>query len=156
MREDEVFDICGGGHDKIVECLLAHNPALIDAVASDNMTALHLAAWEGHINVVAELLARRPSFLAEDWDGRTPLFCAAIEGHQEVVDLFPLTTDQVLCPHISLFQLFFLCTLPPSLSVCVSSCFKSFFLCFRCITATAEATLCCTWLSIVRGTSSLL
>jgi len=84
--------------------LLAHNPALIDAVASDNNTALHLAASGGHVKVVAELLAQRPSFLAdENGRGRTPLFCAASAGHQEVVDLFPLTTDQVFVPPLHLF-----------------------------------------------------
>jgi len=65
---------------------------------------LHLAASRGHIKVVAELLARHPSSLAdEDWEGQTPLFCAASKGHQDVVDLFPLTTDQVFFFSYSLF-----------------------------------------------------
>jgi len=73
---------------------MQYSPGLIDLKTTHDQTALHLAASGGHVKVVAELLARRPSSLAdEDWEGRTPLFCAVSEGHQE--DLFPLTTDQV-------------------------------------------------------------
>jgi len=56
-----------------------------------------------HVKVVAELLARHSSLVVEDWMGRTPLFCAASTGHQEVVDLFPLTTDQVNAVYLCLF-----------------------------------------------------
>jgi len=87
------------GHESTVVQLLNHSPGLLDMKTATNTTALHLAAFQGHVKVVAQLLARRPSLGAEDWMGRTPLFCAASQGDQEVVDLFPLTTDQVLCLH---------------------------------------------------------
>jgi len=124
------------GHEVIVMQLLNHSPSLIDLKTVQNDTALHIAAFQGHAKVVAELLARRPSLVEEDWMGRTPLFCAAWKGHQEVVYLFPLTTDQVFVS-----SLFFNCSplhslpsLSPlsltlsSLSLC--SLFLSLFLSF--------------------------
>jgi len=89
----------------IVVQLLSHSPGLIDLKTSRNKTALHLAASGGHVKVVAELLARRP-FADEDWVGQTPLFCAVSQGHKEVVDLFPLTTDQVSFMFSTLTPLF--------------------------------------------------
>jgi len=54
------------------------------------------------------------------FDGQNPLFCAANEGHQEVVDLLPLTTDQVLSPCQLLFfsSVLSLHSLSLSLSLC--------------------------------------
>jgi len=83
------------GHEAIVVQLLNHSPGLIDMKDSDADTALHIAASTCSIEVVAELLARRPSSLLGKIGG-TPLFWAASTGHQELVDLFPLTIDQVL------------------------------------------------------------
>jgi len=70
----------------------------------------------------------------EDSTGRTPLFCAALQGHQEVVDLFPLTTDQVfLClftPFTFSFFFFFLQTLFLSSALSLSLSSLSFFFLF--------------------------
>jgi len=83
----------------------ASAPDSID-VKSCGSNLLHVAASEGHAKIVAELLARRPSLADEvNSHGRTPLFCAVCHGHQEAVDLLPLTTKQVL---LALFPLSFL------------------------------------------------
>jgi len=73
----------------IVARLLTHNPASIDAVTSDDkMTALHLAACEGHEAIVAQLLNHSPGLidLKTTYD-QTALHIAAIQGHVKVVAL---------------------------------------------------------------------
>jgi len=76
------------GHDEIVARLLAHNPALIDAVTFfDNMKALHSAASEGHETIVLQLLNHSPGLidLKTACDQKTALHIAASRGHVKVV-----------------------------------------------------------------------
>jgi len=67
--------------------LLAHNPALIDAVAFDDATtALHLAASEGHESTVAQLLSHSPGLIdSKATCNKTTLHIAASGGHVKVV-----------------------------------------------------------------------
>eukprot|EP00358_Blepharisma_japonicum_P003686 CAMPEP_0202955236 /NCGR_PEP_ID=MMETSP1395-20130829/51615_1 /ASSEMBLY_ACC=CAM_ASM_000871 /TAXON_ID=5961 /ORGANISM="Blepharisma japonicum, Strain Stock R1072" /LENGTH=64 /DNA_ID=CAMNT_0049671569 /DNA_START=425 /DNA_END=619 /DNA_ORIENTATION=- len=57
----------GTGYASTVVLPLSHSPGLLDlktVLADSNYntdTALHIAVSEGHVKVVAELLARRPS-----------------------------------------------------------------------------------------------
>jgi len=74
---------------------------------SGSSNLLHIAAFGGHAKIVAELLARRPSAYETNYQGRTPFFCAVCQGHQEAVDLLPLTTEQVLLFPLSCFFFLF-------------------------------------------------
>lgn len=65
--------------------LLAHSPALIDAVDKYGSTALHLAAREGHTKVVTQLLAKRPkSINATNILGNTALDIAVQHNHEDM------------------------------------------------------------------------
>jgi len=65
--------------------LRAH--AAVDARDSDAWTPLHLAADNGHKEVVDMLLRAHASVNARDSDGLTPLHLAAYKGHKEVADV---------------------------------------------------------------------
>lgn len=86
------------GHHHVVALLLEHCPDLINEKNFEyrGKNVLHVAATGGHMKLIVDLLPRC-SFLDDvDLEGRTPLFCAAHEGHEEVVELlFPLTLGQV-------------------------------------------------------------
>ncbi|KAH9180932.1 hypothetical protein AeNC1_017093 [Aphanomyces euteiches] len=50
-----------------------------------DMTALHVAAVQGHPSVVKELVANGANIEARNKNGNTPLIDAALKGHLEVV-----------------------------------------------------------------------
>jgi len=106
------------GHNKIVQQLLSIKPGLANVRNFQNHTALHEAiismkgnnevveqllpltdpfhletamveaASKGHVNIVARLVALKPSLVdihKKDWYQETPLHLAAKNGHEEVV-----------------------------------------------------------------------
>jgi len=65
----------------VVAQLLAAKPACIDAVDYGDKTALHNAAFGGHIKVISQLLAANPACIdAVDCEGRTALHMAVSES----------------------------------------------------------------------------
>jgi ankyrin repeat protein len=56
-------------------------------VYSHMVTALHMAAWHGHLEVCRMLLDWGVKVNAVDWGKRTALHYAAWEGHLSVVQL---------------------------------------------------------------------
>jgi Mg2+ and Co2+ transporter CorA len=75
------------GHLKVVEFLLAAG-ANVNAELSNGMTALHWAAQNGHEEVVKAILTRPDAKLSvKDSFDRTPMLCAAEQGHRDIVYL---------------------------------------------------------------------
>ncbi|KAH7838940.1 hypothetical protein Vadar_032977 [Vaccinium darrowii] len=67
--------------------LLDSNPKLVDALDSQQRSLLHLAAANGHVDIVRILTKVRPQMcLARDRDGLNPLHVAATMGRVEVFD----------------------------------------------------------------------
>lgn len=77
-------------HDR-AECvrLLVDNGALVDAEEGKGDTALHLATWKGHAEVVDALLTHGADIdRLSGRDGNTPLWCAISKGDSALTELF--------------------------------------------------------------------
>ncbi|EON62878.1 hypothetical protein W97_02103 [Coniosporium apollinis CBS 100218] len=73
------------------ECvrLLVDNGALVDAEEGKGDTALHLATWKGHAEVVDALLTHGADIdRLSGRDGNTPLWCAISKGDSALTELF--------------------------------------------------------------------
>lgn len=82
-----LFNACNKPNVAIVESLLAAGARPTD-VGALGMTALHVAALFGNVGVARSLRPGQPGgalLEAVDATGRTPLHCAAVEGHHETV-----------------------------------------------------------------------
>jgi len=78
-----------GGHEAVVELLLAHQGIDAEWKDNDGRTPLSWAAAGGRQAVVERLLAYRGVWADwKDCSGRTPLSWAAAGGHKTVVELF--------------------------------------------------------------------
>jgi ankyrin repeat protein len=88
-RDDPLFWAAGAGDVSAVKALLQANGSL-SVINKPNMrsghTALHEAAWHGHVEVVDVLLRAGANVIAQNQDGRLPLHEAASEGHVGVIE----------------------------------------------------------------------
>ncbi|XP_071818880.1 transient receptor potential cation channel subfamily A member 1 homolog isoform X3 [Apostichopus japonicus] len=67
--------------------LLLESGADVDAKNEDELTPLHMAAQNGHVNCILEFVKRDESTVNdEDEFSNTPLHLAALEGHSKAVD----------------------------------------------------------------------
>jgi ankyrin repeat protein len=86
----EIIKAAKSGDSKRVTELLAMDAGLIDARDKDGSTPLHCAAWKGHTEVVAVLLAAGADVNAnnnnEHW-GTTPLHAAAHANQAAIAQL---------------------------------------------------------------------
>jgi ankyrin repeat protein len=73
------------GHQAMVDTLLELGAAVDQQHGSTQMSPLHMAAANGHVDVVALLLNSGASVDAHDDQQWTPLMFAAQEGHTQVV-----------------------------------------------------------------------
>ncbi len=91
------------GHQPVVEALL-HRGADIGAKDLNQLTALHLAASRGHVDVVRALLESERMtadiFSQASAEGLTVLHLASKEGHAEVVDALLLFADRESLGHL--------------------------------------------------------
>ncbi|KAI0602826.1 ankyrin repeat-containing domain protein [Biscogniauxia sp. FL1348] len=72
------------GWQDVVEYLLVHCNAELEAADARNRTPLHVAARMGHIDTVRYLLKSGANFMAETFSGCTPVFHACFNGQDEV------------------------------------------------------------------------
>lgn len=72
-----------GDLDGVVSAL-ALDPNLVDTTDDDGMTPLALAAWNGHLDLVQNLLERRADPDVRNHNGLTPLFCAVDRARGEL------------------------------------------------------------------------
>jgi len=78
------------GDATALDCFLQHSPNLLNSKESDDTygcSALHLAAWEGHLSCVELLLDRSADINSRGEDGSTPLIWAAWKGRLACVRL---------------------------------------------------------------------
>jgi len=83
------FEAISAGDEKLVEQFLNEEDSLIiDAVTREGSTALHIASYKGHHNIVVRLLAAKPSLAdVANNDGSTALHLAALYGKESIVQL---------------------------------------------------------------------
>jgi ankyrin repeat protein len=74
------------GHAEVVDLLLEHGAAVDFTDALYGRDLLHLAALNGHLDVVRSLVSRGVELNGRDSTGRTPLRYAAKYGHEIVAD----------------------------------------------------------------------
>jgi len=70
-----------------VKALLKGNSDLVFSKDTNGWTPLHIAAYNGHKDVVELLLANKAEVNAKDNSGVTPLHLAAGNRHKDVADL---------------------------------------------------------------------
>jgi uncharacterized protein len=79
------------GHLDIAEglarCAVDGARSLVGAASQDGVTALHIAAAQGHAEMVSWLVNAGAGVDARDQEGRTPLLHAASAGRARVVEL---------------------------------------------------------------------
>ena len=80
-----IHDAARKGEDMAVAALLDDDPELAHAIDALQRTALHIAAWAGHANVIAVLAAGGASVHAEAMDGMRAVHFAAANGHEECI-----------------------------------------------------------------------
>jgi hypothetical protein len=83
----EIDDAAQNGDLEKVKTLLKDNPDLVSSKDKWGRTPLHWAAFGGHKDVAALLLASKAEVNAKAIAGRTPLHLAVGRGHKDVVAL---------------------------------------------------------------------
>ncbi len=73
------------GNLKKVRKLLQEDPSLANAVYHNSYTTLHVAAYEGHKDIVAELISNGANINAKTKHGATPLDVAEERGFHSIV-----------------------------------------------------------------------
>ncbi len=87
-HKQEIHQAAKEGKFDAVKKMLKEDPDLVNAVDSDGLTPLHLAAEHGHRQIVELLLQEGADINAKSGFKRTPLHFAASSGHDEIVRLF--------------------------------------------------------------------
>jgi ankyrin repeat protein len=91
VRPDSLLAAAFAGNLEMVRGLLDADPASaksrLRSRDGTGMTALHLATWGGHAEVVRLLLARGADVNARDGGGNTPIALAARWGQPELMDI---------------------------------------------------------------------
>lgn len=93
LQLEQFLDLASRGHDQGVRNMLAAYPDLAKEAVSDKSikqvhgtTALHLAAFHGHVNVMDILLKAGADIHARNVVGETPLLVATSKKHLHAVE----------------------------------------------------------------------
>ncbi len=84
-RQKQIMMACQLGDDREVAYLLREVPWLARAADQNGLTPLHIAALNGFVIVVGQLLDKSANPNAANNAGQTPLHAAAMAGHADVV-----------------------------------------------------------------------
>ncbi len=82
-----IHDLAAAGNVAQIATLLDHDASQIDQQNEQGMTPLAVAAWNGHLELVADLLARGAQPDLKNHNGLTALFCAVDRGRVDLARL---------------------------------------------------------------------
>eukprot|EP00930_Biecheleria_cincta_P091420 TRINITY_DN8099_c0_g1_i1.p1 TRINITY_DN8099_c0_g1~~TRINITY_DN8099_c0_g1_i1.p1 ORF type:complete len:584 (+),score=161.70 TRINITY_DN8099_c0_g1_i1:103-1854(+) len=82
-----LMEAAGGGHRDIVQALRMMPNISIDLADDHGNSALHYAAYHGHLSVVMDLLKSNPNKEAKNEHGQTAASYAASNGHKGIADV---------------------------------------------------------------------
>lgn len=75
------------GRTDDVERYLAYGVCEVNELDQFGQTALHIASFEGHLDVVKVLIRKMASLNVQDKNGWSPLHSAASAGHLEICEI---------------------------------------------------------------------
>ena len=85
-RGDSILSIASyQGHDSIIDLLLEAGSFVDDQTHDNGFASIHFAAFKGHLPTIKKLLTWDADVDIMNFNDRTPLMLAAIEGHNAVV-----------------------------------------------------------------------
>jgi len=87
VRSVDIHEAANKGEIDKVKSILAENPELVNTQDDRSYTALHIASYLGHKEVVEILIANGGDISLEDNDGRSPLHCAVCHKHKPVTEV---------------------------------------------------------------------
>jgi len=87
VDQRSIHDLAAAGDTKQIALLLDHDSALLDLADAKGLTPLAIAAWNGHLELVSDLLARGANADRKNNNGLTPLFCAVDRGRATLARL---------------------------------------------------------------------
>lgn len=73
------------GQKKAAAFIIAHYPELLDKIDNEDNTPLHIAAMNGHEDIVTLLLRKKAKHDIENKNGLMPIHLAAINGHKKTL-----------------------------------------------------------------------
>ncbi len=82
-----VHEMAMGGKREQLNALLDRDVALLDQQDYRGVTPLAIAAWNGHLDLVGDLLTRGADPDLKNFNGLTPLFCAVDRGRSDLARL---------------------------------------------------------------------
>ena len=82
-----LFKAVNGNNVKEVRALLTGRADLVVSVSGGRMTALHIAAARGYVDIVLLLIEKGADINARTINDSTPLSFAVVNNHPEVVEL---------------------------------------------------------------------
>ncbi|CDR94558.1 ankyrin repeat containing protein, putative [Babesia bigemina] len=86
-ESEGLFALVADNHVGMVDLLLKANPHLVNIRSPEGLTALHIAADRGHIEVIQCLLKHGADIDAMDDNYDTPLLVAAAAGNRQAVSV---------------------------------------------------------------------
>jgi ankyrin repeat protein len=87
VRSADIHEAANKGDIDKVKSILGEKPELVNTKDDQSYTALHIAAYLGHKEVVEVLIANGGDVSLEDKDGRSPLHCAVCHEHKPATEV---------------------------------------------------------------------
>lgn len=82
-----LHEACSKGRLDEVERLLAYGICLVNETDQFGQTALHIASFEGHVDIVKLLIKKMAHLSIQDKNGWTPLHSASSSGNLQICEI---------------------------------------------------------------------
>jgi len=86
LNADDIYEAIDSGNVEQTTILLEQNPDLLNTKNNNGMTPLNLAAYRGHVDIVAKLLEMGADPSIGDNENSQPIHNAAVAGKTDVIE----------------------------------------------------------------------